>query len=101
RDWSSDVCSSDLAARRSAVAVGDPETGRRLIAACLELVDTGGVVGIQDMGAAGLTSSCAETATRGGCGVELDLDQVPTREDGMDAYENMLSESQERVLVIV
>ncbi|HLT58816.1 MAG: phosphoribosylformylglycinamidine synthase subunit PurL [Limnochordales bacterium] len=99
--FASDQLDEGSAARRSAVAVGDPETGRRLIAACLELVDTGGVVGIQDMGAAGLTSSCAETATRGGCGVELDLDQVPTREDGMDAYEIMLSESQERMLVIV
>lgn len=99
--FASDQLDRESETRRSAVAIGDPDTGRRLIAACLELVDHGHVVGIQDMGAAGLTSSCAETAARGGAGVELELDRVPAREEGMDAYELMLSESQERMLVIV
>ncbi|WP_258111164.1 phosphoribosylformylglycinamidine synthase subunit PurL [Alicyclobacillus sp. SP_1] len=86
---------------RSAVQVGDPFLGKLLMEACLELISTGAVVGIQDMGAAGLTSSSAEMASRAGGGVELYLDLVPCRESGMSPYEMMLSESQERMLVVM
>ena len=86
---------------RSAVQVGDPFLGKLLMEACLELMATGAVVGIQDMGAAGLTSSSAEMASRAGGGLELDLDHVPVRETGMTPYEMMLSESQERMLVVM
>ncbi|WP_206831756.1 phosphoribosylformylglycinamidine synthase subunit PurL [Alicyclobacillus fructus] len=86
---------------RSAVQVGDPFLGKLLMEACLELIGTGAVVGIQDMGAAGLTSSSAEMASRAGGGIELVLDRVPVRETGMTPYEMMLSESQERMLVVL
>ncbi|GMA50311.1 phosphoribosylformylglycinamidine synthase subunit PurL [Alicyclobacillus contaminans] len=86
---------------RSAVQVGDPFFGKLLMEACLELIATGAVVGIQDMGAAGLTSSSAEMASRADGGIELYLDAVPVREDGMTPYEMMLSESQERMLVVM
>lgn len=86
---------------RSAVQVGDPFLGKLLMEACLELIATGAVVGIQDMGAAGLTSSSAEMASRAGGGIELNLDWVPVREDHMTPYEMMLSESQERMLVVM
>ncbi|WP_304459345.1 phosphoribosylformylglycinamidine synthase subunit PurL [Alicyclobacillus sendaiensis] len=86
---------------RSAVQVGDPFLGKLLMEACLELIATGAVVGIQDMGAAGLTSSSAEMASRAGGGIELVLDRVPVRETGMTPYEMMLSESQERMLVVL
>jgi phosphoribosylformylglycinamidine synthase II len=86
---------------RSAVQVGDPFLGKLLMEACLELIETGAVVGIQDMGAAGLTSSSAEMASRAGGGIELFLDKVPVRESGMTPYEMMLSESQERMLVVM
>jgi phosphoribosylformylglycinamidine synthase II len=86
---------------RSAVQVGDPFLGKLLMEACLELIATGAVVGIQDMGAAGLTSSSAEMAARAGGGLELYLDRVPVREEGMTPYEMMLSESQERMLVVM
>lgn len=86
---------------RSAVQVGDPFLGKLLMEACLELIQTGAVVGIQDMGAAGLTSSSAEMASRAGGGIELDLSQVPVRETGMTPYDMMLSESQERMLVVM
>jgi len=86
---------------RSAVQVGDPFLGKLLLEACLELMQTGAVVGIQDMGAAGLTSSSAEMASRAGGGIELYLDKVPVRETGMSPYEMMLSESQERMLVVM
>src|SRR5690606_14307395 len=99
--FASDQLGRETEAGRPSVPTGDPLAEKRLIEACLELIDQGFVVGIQDMGAAGLTSSCAETAARGGCGIEIDLDRVPQREAGMDAYEIMLSESQERMLVIV
>jgi len=99
--FASDQLGRETESRRPAVQIGDPFAEKLLIEACLELIDQGFVVGIQDMGAAGLTSSSAETAARGGCGIELDLDFVPQRETGMDAYEIMLSESQERMLVIV
>jgi phosphoribosylformylglycinamidine synthase subunit PurL len=86
---------------RPAVQVGDPFKGKLLLEACLELLATGCVAGIQDMGAAGLTCSTCETASRGGTGVQIDLALVPQREAGMTAYEILLSESQERMLIIV
>ena len=87
--------------QRPTVQVGDPFTEKLLIEACLELMATDAVVGIQDMGAAGLTSSSFEMASKAGTGIELDLDHVPRRETGMNAYEIMLSESQERMLMIL
>ncbi len=86
---------------RPAVQVGDPFKEKLLLEACLELLESGCVAGIQDMGAAGLTCSTCETASRGGTGVEIDLALVPKRERGMTPYEIMLSESQERMLIIV
>ncbi len=85
---------------RPAVQVGDPFKEKLLLEACLELLATDAVAGIQDMGAAGLTCSTCETASRGGTGVEIDLAKVPKREPGMTAYEILLSESQERMLII-
>ena len=87
--------------KRPTVQVGDPFAEKLLIEATLELMATGAVAAIQDMGAAGLTSSSVEMAGKGGVGVELDLDAVPQREEGMSAYEMMLSESQERMLAIL
>jgi len=87
--------------KRPTVQVGDPFTEKLLIEACLELMQTDAIVAIQDMGAAGLTSSSVEMAGKGGLGIELDLDRVPVRETGMTAYEIMLSESQERMLMIL
>jgi phosphoribosylformylglycinamidine synthase subunit PurL len=87
--------------KRPTVQVGDPFTEKLLIEACLELMASDAIVAIQDMGAAGLTSSTSEMADKGGVGIELDLDQVPQRETGMSAYEMMLSESQERMLMIL
>ncbi|MGC4378554.1 phosphoribosylformylglycinamidine synthase subunit PurL [Fictibacillus sp. Mic-4] len=88
--------------KRPAVQVGDPFMEKLLLEACLELIQNfDGLVGIQDMGAAGLTSSSAEMASKAGFGIEMNLDQVPQREDGMTAYEMMLSESQERMLIVV
>ncbi len=86
---------------RPAVQVGDPFKEKLLLEACLELIASDAVAGIQDMGAAGLTCSTCETASRGGSGIEIDLAKVPRREPGMTAYEIMLSESQERMLIIV
>ena len=86
---------------RPAVQVGDPFMEKLLLEACLELAKSGAVVGMQDMGAAGLTCSTCETAARGNAGIEIDLANVPKRETGMLPYEIMLSESQERMLVIV
>lgn len=86
--------------RRPTVQVGDPFTEKLLLEACLELMEKDFIVGIQDMGAAGLTSSSAEMAGRGGSGVELDLSAVPLRETGMSPYEILLSESQERMLLV-
>ncbi|HPC83193.1 MAG TPA: phosphoribosylformylglycinamidine synthase subunit PurL [Thermoanaerobaculaceae bacterium] len=97
----SDVFDEAASAKRPTVQVGDPFTEKLLIECCLELMSRGLVVGIQDMGAAGLTSSSFEMASRAGCGLELDLDAVPVREAGMTPYELMLSESQERMLLIV
>jgi phosphoribosylformylglycinamidine synthase len=87
--------------KRPTVQVGDPFTEKLLIEACLELMATDAIIAIQDMGAAGLTSSTSEMADKGGVGIELNLDLVPQRESGMTAYEMMLSESQERMLMIL
>ena len=86
--------------KRPTVQVGDPFTEKLLLEACLELVESDCLVAIQDMGAAGLTSSSVEMAGRGGLGIEIDLDRVPQREQGMSAYEILLSESQERMLLV-
>ncbi len=91
----------DAQAKRPTVQVGDPFVEKLLIEACLELMATDAIVAIQDMGAAGLTSSAVEMAGKGGVGIELDLDSVPQREAGMTAYEMMLSESQERMLIVI
>ncbi len=93
--------SEDAEEKRPTVQVGDPFAEKLLIEATLELMASGAVAAIQDMGAAGLTSSSVEMAGKGGVGIELDLDNVPQREDGMTAYEMMLSESQERMLAIL
>ncbi|MFN3259593.1 MAG: phosphoribosylformylglycinamidine synthase subunit PurL [Pikeienuella sp.] len=87
--------------KRPTVQVGDPFTEKRLMEACLELMATGAVISIQDMGAAGLTCSAVEMGDKGGLGIRLDLDLVPVRETGMTAYEMMLSESQERMLMVL
>ncbi|MGA7457117.1 MAG: phosphoribosylformylglycinamidine synthase subunit PurL [Methyloceanibacter sp.] len=87
--------------KRPTVQVGDPFTEKLLLEACLELMAEDAIVAIQDMGAAGLTSSSVEMADKGGVGIELELDRVPTREEGMTAYEMMLSESQERMLMVL
>jgi phosphoribosylformylglycinamidine synthase subunit PurL len=87
--------------KRPTVQVGDPFTEKCLLEACLELMASGAVIAIQDMGAAGLTSSSVEMGAKGDLGIELNLDHVPCREDGMTAYEMMLSESQERMLMIL
>jgi phosphoribosylformylglycinamidine synthase len=87
--------------KRPTVQVGDPFTEKLLLEACLELMEEDAIVGIQDMGAAGLTSSSVEMADKGGVGLVLDLDKVPTRETAMTAYEMLLSESQERMLMVL
>ncbi len=87
--------------KRPTVQVGDPFTEKRLMEACLELMQTGAVVSIQDMGAAGLTCSAVEMGDKGGLGIRLDLENVPQREENMTAYEMMLSESQERMLMVL
>ena len=91
----------DAEAKRPTVQVGDPFTEKLLIEACLELMATDAIVAIQDMGAAGLTSSSVEMATNGKAGIQLDMNKVPCREDGMTPYEMMLSESQERMLMVL
>jgi phosphoribosylformylglycinamidine synthase II len=87
--------------KRPTVQVGDPFTEKLLLEACLELMATDAIIAIQDMGAAGLTSSSAEMGDKGGSGIELNLDRVPQRETNMTAYEMMLSESQERMLAVL
>ena len=91
----------DSEEKRPTVQVGDPFTEKLLIEACLELMATDAIIAIQDMGAAGLTSSSIEMADKGGVGIQLNLDKVPQREEGMTAYEMMLSESQERMLMVI
>ena len=93
--------SEDSEEKRPTVQVGDPFTEKLLLEACLELMATDAIIAIQDMGAAGLTSSSAEMADKGGSGIELNLDRVPQRETNMTAYEMMLSESQERMLAVL
>jgi phosphoribosylformylglycinamidine synthase len=90
------------------VQVGDPFQEKKLLEACLEVIDTGVVVGMQDMGAAGIICSCSEMSAKGGVGMRIDLDKVPTRhkssatgDGGMKAWELLLSESQERMLLVV
>ena len=93
--------SDETESKRPTVQVGDPFTGKLLMEACLELMAADAVLSIQDMGAAGLTSSSVEMASKGGLGMEIDLDLIPVRETGMTAYEIMLSESQERMLMVI
>jgi len=99
--FASEELSEDSKEKRPSVQVGDPFMEKLLIEACLEVLKYDFVVGIQDLGAAGLTSACSETASRAGTGIEIDVDLVPKREEGMTPYEVMLSESQERMLLIV
>ena len=96
----SDVFDESSEAKRPTVQVGDPFTEKLLIEACLEVMNAGLIVGIQDMGAAGLTSSSCEMAGRAGTGIDIHIDRVPMRETGMTPYEVMLSESQERMLIV-
>lgn len=98
--FSSDVVENEQD-NTSSVALGNPEMGKRLIEACLEVIHSDSLIGMQDMGAAGLTSSASEMASKAGTGMELNLDQVPQREENMTPYEMMLSESQERMLLVV
>ena len=99
--FASKEITEESAEEKSAVAIGDPELGRRLREACLELTEKGLVVGMQDMGAAGLTCSSCETASRSATGIEIDVALIPQSEKGMTAYEILLSESQERMLAIL
>ncbi|MEK4230866.1 phosphoribosylformylglycinamidine synthase subunit PurL [Solibacillus sp. FSL H8-0538] len=99
--FASEELTADSDDKRPAVQVGDPFMEKLLLEACLEVVKSDALVGIQDMGAAGLTSSSAEMASKAGSGVEMNLDLIPQRETGMTAYEMMLSESQERMLLVV
>ena len=92
---------ADTEEKRPTVQVGDPFTEKLLLEACLELMQTGAVIAIQDMGAAGLTSSAVEMGAKGNLGIALDLDRVPCREAAMSAYEMLLSESQERMLMVL
>ena len=98
---SQDLTEESAEQQRGAVQVGDPFMEKLVCEACLELLATGAVAGIQDMGAAGLTCSTCETAARAGTGIEIELDKVPQRAPDMTSYEIMLSESQERMLIIV
>jgi phosphoribosylformylglycinamidine synthase subunit PurL len=99
--FASEELTEQSESKRPAVQVGDPFMEKLLLEACLEVVKSDALVGIQDMGAAGLTSSSAEMASKGGFGIEMNLDLVPQREEGMTPYEMMLSESQERMLLVV
>src|SRR6056297_3449936 len=98
--FASDELTEDSDEDRPAVQVGDPFMEKLLLEASLELIKSDSIIGIQDMGAAGLTSSSAEMASRGNSGIEIDISKVPTREENMTSYEIMLSESQERMLVV-
>jgi phosphoribosylformylglycinamidine synthase II len=99
--FASEELSEKSAAKRPSVQIGDPFTEKLLLEASLEVIKKKLLVGIQDMGAAGLTCSSSEMSARGGCGMEIHLDKVPVREEAMSPYEIMLSESQERMLVVV
>lgn len=99
--FASEEFSDESEEKRSAVQVGDPFMEKLLLEACLEVIKNDALVGIQDMGAAGLTSSSAEMASKAGSGIEMNLDLIPQRETGMSAYEMMLSESQERMLLVI
>ncbi|MGG3325316.1 phosphoribosylformylglycinamidine synthase subunit PurL, partial [Bacillus velezensis] len=99
--FASEEMSDSSEEKRSAVQVGDPFMEKLLLEACLEVIQCDALVGIQDMGAAGLTSSSAEMASKAGSGIEMNLDLIPQRETGMTAYEMMLSESQERMLLVI
>ncbi|MCY7542114.1 phosphoribosylformylglycinamidine synthase subunit PurL [Bacillus safensis] len=99
--FASEEFSEESEEKRSAVQVGDPFMEKLLLEACLEVIKNDALVGIQDMGAAGLTSSSAEMASKAGSGIEMNLDLIPQRETGMSAYEMMLSESQERMLLVI
>jgi len=99
--FASKEITDEAAAPKNAVAIGDPELGKRLRKACLELIEKKLVIGMQDMGAAGLTCSSCETVTRSQTGIEIDVALVPQREKGMSPYEILLSESQERMLAIL
>src|ERR1700731_3616207 len=88
-------------AKRPSVQIGDPFTAKKLLECCLELLDHSLLVSLQDLGAAGLTSSASEMASKGGVGVDIDVAQVPLREPGMEPFEVMVSESQERMLCVV
>ena len=91
----------DSSENRPQVQVGDPFTEKLLLEACLELMNTKAIVSIQDMGAAGLTSSSFEMASKGNKGIDLNIDKIPLREKGMTPYEIMLSETQERMLMVI
>jgi len=99
--FASEELTEDSEEDRPAVQVGDPFMGKLLLEACQELIEVPAVVGVQDLGAAGLTSSAPEMASRAGTGVKIDADRIPRREDNMTPYEVMLSESQERMLLVV
>jgi len=99
--FASKEITEESSSAKGAVAIGNPELGKRLREACLELIEKKLVVGMQDMGAAGLTCSSCETATRAGTGIEIDVARIPRREKGMTPYEILLSESQERMLAIL
>ncbi|MUV38583.1 Phosphoribosylformylglycinamidine synthase [Lentibacillus sp. JNUCC-1] len=99
--FASDDLAEDSEESSSAVAIGDPELEKHLIEACLEAIHSDALIGMQDMGAAGLTSSASEMASKSGTGIEMQLDHVPQKDTDMNAYELMLSESQERMLLVV
>ncbi|MBK8982348.1 MAG: phosphoribosylformylglycinamidine synthase subunit PurL [Ignavibacteria bacterium] len=99
--FASEEISEDSESKRPNVQVGDPFTEKLLLEATLELINSGAVVGIQDMGAAGITCSTSEMSAKGKCGMKIDLDKVPLRDKGMSSYEIMLSESQERMLIVI
>src|SRR5699024_10777451 len=98
--FASEEISEESEAKRPSVQVGDPFTEKLLLEASLEAIKNGGIVGMQDMGAAGIACSSSEMSEKGSCGMRLDLDKVPAREEGMTAYEMLLSESQERMLIV-
>lgn len=98
--FASEEISEESEEKRPSVQVGDPFSEKLLLEATLEVIDNGGIVGIQDMGAAGISCSSSEMSAKGNAGMRLDLDKVPAREEGMTAYELLLSESQERMLVV-